>query len=157
MTTKQDRYQGVIKNIDALVHGEDDAIAMMATIACELKHAFKTFSWAGFYRVVKPGVLKVGPYQGTHGCLEIPFGKGVCGKCASEKTTQIVGDVSKIPYHIACSSESKSEIVVPVFDDRNQLIAVLDIDSDIPYNFDSTDKQYLEIVCSPFTRVSRTS
>jgi GAF domain-containing protein len=115
-----------------------------------LKQAFETFSWAGFYRVVKPGLLKVGPYQGTHGCLEISFGKGVCGKCASEKTTQIVDDVTKIPYHIACSSESKSEIVVPVFDKNKNLIAVLDVDSNLPYNFDKTDKQYLEAVCELF-------
>jgi GAF domain-containing protein len=148
--TKQERYNDVVRAIEALVKDEDDIIAMMATIACELKQAFETFSWAGFYRVVKPGLLKVGPYQGTHGCLEISFGKGVCGKCASEKTTQIVDDVTKIPYHIACSSESKSEIVVPVFDKNKNLIAVLDVDSNLPYNFDKTDKQYLEAVCELF-------
>jgi L-methionine (R)-S-oxide reductase len=150
---KQEQYKSVVQNIEALVQDEDDNIAMMATIVCELKQAFQTFSWAGFYRVVKPGLLKVGPYQGTHGCLEIPFGKGVCGKCASEKITQIVDDVTKIPYHIACSSESKSEIVVPVFDKNKNLFAVLDVDSNIPYNFDKIDKQYLETVCAVFKNV----
>jgi L-methionine (R)-S-oxide reductase len=150
---KQEQYKGTFRAIEALVNDEDDSIAMMATIACELKQAFETFSWVGFYRVVKPGLLKVGPYQGTHGCLEIPFGKGVCGKCASEQTTQVVADVAAIPYHIACSSETKSEIVVPVFDKCGNLIAVLDIDSNIPDNFDETDKQYLEIVCELFKNI----
>jgi L-methionine (R)-S-oxide reductase len=150
---KSERYKIALQAIEALVDDEDDNIAMMATIACELKQVFETFSWAGFYRVVKPGVLKVGPYQGTHGCLEIPFGKGVCGKCASEKETQIVADVAKIPYHIACSNETKSEIVVPVFDKNNNLIAVLDIDSNLPDNFDEIDRKNLETVCEVFRMV----
>ncbi len=152
---KIERYQNALQAIEALVNGEDDTIARMATIVCELKQAFETFSWAGFYRVVKPGLLKVGPYQGVHGCLEIPFSRGVCGKCASEKATQIVSDVTKIPYHIACSSETKSEIVVPVFDKNNNLIAALDVDSNLPGNFDEIDKKYLEAICGLFRRLNK--
>ncbi|HVN49366.1 MAG TPA: GAF domain-containing protein [Bacteroidota bacterium] len=148
--TKEEQYRAVIKSINAILEGEDDAIAMMATISCELKHAFDSFSWAGFYRVVKPGLLKVGPYQGSHGCLEISFDRGVCGRCASERTTQIVADVSAIPYHIACSGETKSEIVVPVFDRQNNLIAVLDIDSNLQNNFDEIDRTNLERICGLF-------
>jgi L-methionine (R)-S-oxide reductase len=147
---KHEKYQEVLTSIKALLKDEDDDIAMMATIACELKHAFETFSWVGFYRVVKPGILKIGPYQGMHGCIEIPFTNGVCGKCASEKITQVVQDVSKLPYHIACSNETKSEIVVPVLDKNNNLIAVLDVDSNLESNFDALDKQYLETLCSFF-------
>jgi L-methionine (R)-S-oxide reductase len=147
---KKENYRETLKSIEAILKNEDDAIAMMATIACELKNAFETFSWVGFYRIVKPGLLKVGPYQGTHGCIEIPTTKGVCGKCATEKATQIVHDVTKLPYHIACSSETRSEIVVPVLDIDGDLFAVLDIDSSIGSNFDDVDKQYLETLCSLF-------
>jgi L-methionine (R)-S-oxide reductase len=147
---KDKRYQEVLQSIKTLLKDEDDSITMMATIASELKQAFETFSWVGFYRVVEPGILKIGPYQGGHGCIEIPFSKGVCGKCASQKTTQVVPDIAKLPYHIACSGETKSEIVVPVFDNNNGIIAVLDIDSNIENNFNALDKQYLESVCSLF-------
>jgi L-methionine (R)-S-oxide reductase len=147
---KNEKYRETLKSIEAMLKGEDDAIAIMATIACELKNAFETFSWVGFYRMVKPGLLKVGPYQGTHGCIEIPTTKGVCGKCATEKSTQVVQDVAMLPYHIACSSETRSEIVVPVLDNNGDLIAVLDIDSNIESNFDGVDKQYLETLCSLF-------
>jgi L-methionine (R)-S-oxide reductase len=150
---KQEKYNTLLKNIEDLIRGEEDIISVMATIACELKHTFETFSWAGFYRVVKPETLKVGPYQGPHGCLEISFKRGVCGKCATERITQIVDDVSTIPYHISCSSESKSEIVVPVFNKQGTLIAVMDIDSNNINNFDKTDIYYLESICSIFRKI----
>lgn len=147
---KRRQYAEAVQTLKNLLSDEEDAIAMMATISCELKHSFDTFSWVGFYRVVKPGLLKVGPYQGSHGCIDISLDRGVCGKCASEGRTQIVQDVQKIPYHIACSSETMSEIVVPVFDAEKTLIAVLDIDSNLKECFDEVDKYYLEEICSMF-------
>ena len=147
---KRRQYAESVQTLKNLLRDEEDAIAMMATISCELKHSFDTFSWVGFYRVVKPGLLKVGPYQGFHGCIDISFERGVCGKCAIEKRTQIVQDVQKIPYHIACSSETMSEIVVPVFDAEKILIAVLDIDSNFKERFDEVDKYYLEEICTLF-------
>ena len=147
---KRRQYAEAVQTLKNLLSDEEDAIAMMATISCELKHSFDTFSWVGFYRVVKPGLLKVGPYQGSHGCIDISLDRGVCGKCASEGRTQIVQDVQKIPYHVACSSETMSEIVVPVFDAEKTLIAVLDIDSIFKECFDEVDKCYLEKICSMF-------
>jgi L-methionine (R)-S-oxide reductase len=110
---KRQRYQQTQQHIQALIAGERDEIAVLATVAAELHHAFPHFHWVGFYRVVQPGLLKVGPYQGGHGCLTIPFERGVCGRCAREKTTQVVADVTRVPYHIACSSTTRAEIVVP--------------------------------------------
>jgi L-methionine (R)-S-oxide reductase len=147
---KHRQYAEVVQTLKNLLRDEEDAIAMMATISCELKHSFDMFSWVGFYRVVKPGLLKVGPYQGFHGCIDISFERGVCGKCASERKTQIIQDVQKIPFHIACSSETMSEIVVPVFDAEKTLIAVLDIDSNFKECFDEVDKYYLEEICTLF-------
>ncbi len=137
-------YKETRQSIDALIAGEGDEIAVMATVAAELHHAFPHFQWVGFYRVVQPGLLKVGPYQGGHGCLTIPFERGVCGRCAREKATQIVADVTQVPYHIACSSSTRSEIVVPILDTRGEVRAVLDIDSDIPGIFDALDQEALE-------------
>jgi GAF domain-containing protein len=147
---KRRQYAEAVQTLKNLLSDEEDAIAMMATISCELKHSFDTFSWVGFYRVVKPGLLKVGPYQGSHGCIDISLDRGVCGKCASEGRTQIVQDVQKIPYHVACSSETMSEIVVPIFDAEKALIAVLDIDSNLKECFDEVDKYYLKKICSMF-------
>jgi GAF domain-containing protein len=141
---KRQTYQQTRQHIQALIAGERDEIAVMATIAAELRHAFAHFHWVGFYRVVQPGLLKVGPYQGGHGCLAIPFERGVCGRCAREKTTQVVADVTKLPYHIACSSTTRSEIVVPILDDQGEVRAVLDIDSDLPAIFDTVDQEALE-------------
>ena len=138
-------YSNVTKTINALCDGEIDAIAKMATIACELNLAFEGFDWVGFYRVVEPGLLKIGPYQGGHGCLVIPFERGVCGACAREEKTQIVDDVDAFPGHIACSSSTRSEIVLPVFQ-NGSLTAVLDIDSDIPSFFDKRDQRALEAI-----------
>lgn len=136
-------YSEVTKSIAALCEGETDAITKMATISCELFHAMEGFDWVGFYRVVEPGLLKVGPYQGGHGCLAIPFDKGVCGACARSEETQIVADVNAFPGHIACSSTTQSEIVLPVFE-NGKLIAVLDVDSDKADDFDESDRVTLE-------------
>ena len=138
-------YKSVAATVAALCEGETDDIAKMATISCELFQALEGFDWVGFYRVVEPGLLKIGPYQGGHGCLTIPFDKGVCGACAREETTKIVDDVNVFAGHIACSASTQSEIVLPVFKD-GELIAVLDVDSDAPANFDETDKQALEVI-----------
>lgn len=138
-------YHDVTKSIAALCEGETDSITKMATISCELFHAMEGFDWVGFYRVVEPGLLKVGPYQGGHGCLAIPFEKGVCGACASEEKTQLVPDVNAFPGHIACSSSTQSEIVLPVFE-NGKLIAVLDVDSNSPDDFDENDQQALEAI-----------
>jgi GAF domain-containing protein len=132
------------KSIRALVAGEDDAISKMATISCELFHADDRFDWVGFYRNIDGKTLKIGPYQGGHGCLVIPFGRGVCGAVARDKQTLIVPDVNAFSDHIACSSSTQSEIVLPVFDADQNLIAVLDIDSDRPNAFTSQDQSFLE-------------
>ena len=141
---KEETYQRVTKEIRATLEGEMDLIASMATIACLLHHSFDYFFWTGFYRVVAPGKLLVGPYQGTLGCLHISFDRGVCGAAARREATIIVPDVHQFPGHIACDSNSKSEIAVPVFDDQGALIAVLDVDSAEYDAFDEVDKRYLE-------------
>lgn len=139
-----DRYAEVSARIRALCAGEDDQVALMATVACELYHAFAHFDWVGFYRVVGRELLKIGPYQGGHGCLVIPFERGVCGAAARERRSQVVPDVDAFPGHIACASSTRSEIVVPVFDAAGALIAVLDVDSDMPAAFDEGDARALE-------------
>lgn len=136
-------WPDVEARIAALIEGEDDDIAKMATIACELFQGFERFHWVGFYRVVAPELLKIGPYQGGHGCLVIPFSRGVCGACARERETIIVPDVDAFPGHIACSSSTRSELVAPVFR-HGGLIAVLDLDSDYPDAFDAADKAAVE-------------
>lgn len=133
--------------ITALLDGETDSVAIMATLACELHHHFPHFHWTGFYRVVAPGLLKIGPYQGGHGCLVIPFERGICGRCAREEKTVIIPDVELEEDHIACSSSTRSEIVVPVFDADGKLRAVLDVDSDSPNAFDENDALFLQGVC----------
>lgn len=144
---KQALYDEVLRDIGALIEGETDPIAIMATVACELYQRFDYFDWAGFYRVVAPGVLKVGPYQGGLGCLQISFDRGVCGAAARQGVTLVVPDVTAFPGHIACSSSTRSEIVVPVFDPAGERLAVLDIDSDRPDAFDQTDRMNLEELC----------
>ncbi len=138
-------YETVAKTISALTAGETDAIAKMATISCELYHNLEGFDWVGFYRVVEPELLKIGPYQGGHGCLVIPFDKGVCGACARDEEVQIVDDVNAFSGHIACSSSTQSEIVLPVYED-GKLIAVLDVDSDKPADFNEADKEALNAI-----------
>ena len=140
---KETKYQNIIKNIESLLKGETDTISIMSTISCELFQAFEPWNWVGFYRLVDERTLKVGPYQGTHGCLVIDINQGVCGKCAREQKVQIENDVTKLPYHIACSTDTKSEIVLPVLDRSGQLEAVLDIDSLELNSFDEIDEKYL--------------
>ncbi|MFK5977984.1 MAG: GAF domain-containing protein [Rhizobiaceae bacterium] len=135
-------YSETTARIGALVEGEDDVIAKMATIACELYHAFDEFHWVGFYRNVGNDTLKIGPYQGGHGCLVIPFTKGVCGACARSGEVQIVDDVNAVTDHIACSATTQSEIVLPVFQ-GNEMIGVLDVDSDNLAQFDKSDAEFL--------------
>lgn len=134
--------------------GIDDDIAGMATISALIHHAFRHL-WTGFYRVVQPGLLRVGPYQGTLGCLDIEFGRGVCGVAAAERRSVIVPDVSRFPGHIACDARARSEIVVPVFDARQTLIAVLDIDSTKTVAFDQQDADGLERLLTWFAGVGR--
>ena len=140
---KPEAYRALEEQLDALLAGIDDPIAIMSTMACVLHLGFGHL-WTGFYRRVAPTRLLVGPYQGTPGCLEIELGRGVCGTAAAERRTVIVPDVNAFPGHIACDARSRSEIVVPVFDRRQEVIAVLDIDSDRPAAFDETDRQQLE-------------
>lgn len=137
-------YPTLARTIAALCAGETDAVALMATLACEIHHADARFDWTGFYRVTEPGVLKIGPYQGSHGCLVIPFTRGVCGACAREGRAQIVPDVEAFPGHIACSSSTRSELVLPVFGAGGRLLGVLDIDSNQPGAFDETDAVALQ-------------
>ncbi|MEM6914537.1 MAG: GAF domain-containing protein, partial [Pseudomonadota bacterium] len=134
------------KEIAAVLEGEPNIIARMATVSCLLAQAFPENIWTGFYIVDpnKSGELVVGPYQGTLGCLRIAFGKGVCGAAAASLTTQVVDDVHAFDGHIACDSRSVSEIVVPIVNAQGELIAVLDIDSPVPSTFDETDRQHLE-------------
>lgn len=142
-------YDEVIKQIMAVVDGEPSATARYASAACLLSEAFDYYFWTGFYVVdpVKKSELIVGPYQGTLGCLRIPFGRGVCGTCAQTLETQLVADVHAFPGHIACDSRSNSEIVVPVLNESGELAAVLDVDSVDLNSFDLTDKEQLEYLC----------
>ena len=140
-------YEETIACIKAILEGEDDWIAAMATVACELHEVFDYFHWTGFYRRTGPQMLTVGPYQGGHGCLHIDFDRGVCGASARTRTTQIVDDVHDFPGHIACSSTTQSEIVVPVVRSDGELLAVLDVDSNDPSAFDERDQEHLETLC----------
>lgn len=146
--SKQELYDRTLQRIRDLIAGEDDPIAIMATVACELHHSFDYFDWTGFYRVVSPGLLKIGPYQGTHGCVQIAFDRGVCGAAARTRTTQLVPDVRQFRGYIACSGSTRSEIVVPVMAPGGTLVAVLDVDSDRLDAFDEVDKMNLEKVCA---------
>ena len=139
-------YPALAARIASLTAGETDSVALMATVACEVHHSDDRFDWTGFYRVVEPGLLKIGPYQGGHGCLVIPFGKGVCGAVAQSGKALIVPDVEAFPGHIACASTTRSEIVLPVRDGSGALIAVLDIDSNRPDAFGAADRAGLETI-----------
>lgn len=140
---KVDGYHGLRSRIAALTDGEADEIALMATVACEVHRSDARFDWTGFYRVVAPGLLKIGPYQGGHGCLVIPFERGVCGACARTGEAQLVPDVDAFPGHIACASSTRSELVLPVLNGAGELIAVFDIDSDQPDAFTEEDAREL--------------
>jgi L-methionine (R)-S-oxide reductase len=141
---KEERYAELYPLIESTLEPERDLLASMASVACLVHHALPYHYWTGFYRRVGPRELLVGPYQGTMGCLEISFDRGVCGACAREGRTIVVPDVDLFPGHIACDSTSRSEIVVPVFDARERLIAVLDVDSTLPAAFDEIDQRWLE-------------
>lgn len=132
-------YDTLAKTIAALTDSETDEVALMATVACEVHHSDDRFDWTGFYRVTEPEVLKIGPYQGGHGCLVIPFERGVCGAAARTGQVQLVSDVDAFPGHIACASSTRSELVLPVRDANGNVIAVFDIDSDQPDAFTKDD------------------
>ncbi|MGJ8564628.1 MAG: GAF domain-containing protein [Alphaproteobacteria bacterium] len=146
---KLEIYKEAAQQIAAVNEGEGNELARLSTAVCLLHHAFDDFFWTGFYMVdpLKPDELIVGPYQGTLGCLRIPFGRGVCGASALRKETVIVKDVHEFPGHIACDSRSNSEIVVPVLRKDGSLAAVLDVDSEKFGTFDEVDKQALEAIC----------
>ena len=129
----------------AICEGETDDVARMATLACEIHHSDDRFDWTGFYRVTEPGLLKIGPYQGGHGCLVIPFERGVCGAAARTGEVQLVDDVDAFPGHIACATSTRSEIVLPVYS-SGKLIGVLDIDSNQPAAFTQADADGLSSI-----------
>ena len=142
--SKTERYEALIPQLKALIASETDQVANYANISAVLKECFGFF-WVGFYRVIE-NELVLGPFQGPIACTRISFGKGVCGTAWKEMKTILVPDVENFPGHIACSSQTKSEIVVPVFVD-GKVIAVLDVDSDLNDNFDELDVKYLEMLC----------
>ncbi|HYW30455.1 MAG TPA: GAF domain-containing protein [Gemmatimonas sp.] len=149
---RTDAYAQLLDMQALLLEGSSDVIAAMATTSALLHHAFGHL-WTGFYRVVEPGaLLRVGPYQGSLGCLDIAFGRGVCGTAAAERRTVVVADVHTFPGHITCDPRSQSEIVVPVFDAVGGLIAVLDIDSGVPSAFGEDDRAGLEALVAWFAR-----
>ena len=146
-------YPDLARTIAALTEGETDVIALMATVVCEVHHSDDRFDWTGFYRVTEPGLLRIGPYQGGHGCLVIPFDRGVCGVAARTGEIQLIPDVDAFPGHIACAASTRSEIVLPVRNASGELIAVFDIDSDLPAAFNEEDARQLDaILGSVFAR-----
>lgn len=150
---RREAYRALAETVERTLEGIDDRTCAMATIASLTHHAFGHL-WTGFYNLVAPELLRVGPYQGTLGCLEIAVGRGVCGAAASTRRTQVVPDVHAFPGHITCDARSRSEIVVPVLDARCELIAVFDVDSAEPAAFDERDAEGLEHVLAWF-RASR--
>ncbi len=149
---KAEKYSLLTEQIRSLIEGETDGVAVMANI-CAAIHDAMRFWWTGFYRV-KDGELVLGPFQGPVACMHIGFGKGVCGTAWKEKRTIIVPDVEQFPGHIACSSFSRSEIVVPIFSQNGEVTGVLDIDSKELATFDDTDQQYLERICKMLTSLN---
>lgn len=143
--TKEERYKQLLPQIKALVQDEPDTIANLANICAVLKYNMEGFFWVGFY-MIKQGELVLGPYQGPVACTRIQLGNGVCGAAATKGETIIVPDVDKFPGHIACSSLSRSEIVIPIFK-GSEVSGVLDVDSDSLNMFDEVDKKYLEEIC----------
>jgi L-methionine (R)-S-oxide reductase len=149
-TQKQKHYEQVYDQIQGLLTADSDWLAAMATIVCELHNAFESYDWTGFYRAVRDDHLHIGPYQGGHGCLDIPFSKGVCGAAARTKTTQLVPDVELFPGHIACSSSTRSEIVVPFINASGEVLAVLDVDSNHEAAFDEIDNKWLNKIADAY-------
>jgi GAF domain-containing protein len=148
---KAEAYEELAGHVASVLAGIEDHIAAMASISALTHHAFG-FLWTGFYRLVRPTLLRIGPYQGTLGCLEIPVGQGVCGSAARDRKTIIVPDVATFPGHITCDARSRSEIVVPVFDGSGSLIGVFDIDSERRGTFDEADRAGLERLVAWFAR-----
>lgn len=147
-------YTDLAKTIASLTEGESDEVALMATVTCEVHHADDRFDWTGFYRVTEPELLKIGPYQGGHGCLQIPFSRGVCGAAARTGKVQLVPDVEAFEGHIACASSTRSELVLPVWNAAGDVIAVFDIDSDQPDAFTQQDADQLgEILKVTFAKL----
>lgn len=146
--TKQEQYETLLPQIKGLLTGEDDLIANLGNVAAALKEQFNWW-WVGFY-LVKNNVLVLGPFQGPVACTRIAKGRGVCGTSWQQAKTLIVDDVEKFPGHIACSSASKSEIVVPLFQNGN-VVGVLDVDSELLSHFDATDQKYLEEIVALIT------
>ncbi|WP_293448643.1 GAF domain-containing protein [Planktotalea sp.] len=140
---KQMNYIDLRNTLSSLTEGETNEIALMATFVCEVHHSDDRFDWTGFYRVTDPNILKIGPYQGGHGCLIIPFSRGVCGAAARENKTQLVADVEAFEGHIACASSTRSELVIPVSNAKGRLLGVLDIDSDQLGAFSHDDADHL--------------
>ena len=136
-------YAALRQTIASLTEGETDPVSLMATIACEVHHSDTRFDWTGFYRVTEPDLLKIGPYQGGHGCLVIPFSRGVCGAAARTGQVQLVPDVEAFEGHIACASSTRSELVIPVHNSAGEVIAVFDIDSDQSDAFTNEDAEQL--------------
>lgn len=149
---KAEKYSLLTEQIRSLIEGETDGVAVMANI-CAAIHEAMGFWWTGFYRV-KNGELVLGPFQGLVACMHIGFGKGVCGTAWKEQRTIIVPDVEQFPGHIACSSLSRSEIVVPIFSQNGEVTGVLDIDSKELATFDDTDQLYLERICKMLTSLN---
>ncbi|MFB1050823.1 GAF domain-containing protein [Paraliobacillus sp. JSM ZJ581] len=142
LSSKEGNYQLVIKQLEALLHGETDQTANLANASALLNQFLSDINWVGFY-LFKNDELVLGPFQGLPACVRISFGKGVCGTAVSEQTTQVVGDVNQFPGHIACDAASQSEIVVPIIV-NDQVFGVLDIDSPNRNRFDEIDQKYLE-------------
>ena len=143
----KENYELVQLKIESLLENESDWVSAMATVVSELHNNFSHFDWTGFYRVTSPNLLKIGPYQGSHGCLTIQFSKGICGAAARQKQTQLVPNVHEREDHIACSSSTLSEIVIPVLDSDQNVLAVLDIDSDTENAFSTLDKDFQKKLC----------
>ncbi|SNU02893.1 GAF domain-containing protein [Prevotellaceae bacterium MN60] len=150
MNNKEEKYRLLTKQISALIEGETDAIAVMSNVSAAI-HEEMGFFWTGFYRV-KEGELVLGPFQGPVACMHIGYGRGVCGTAWKQQESIVVPDVEQFPGHIACSSLSRSEIVVPVFSQDGSVRAVLDIDSKELATFDNIDRQYLEEICKLISR-----
>ena len=149
---KQETYEQLLQQIAALIEGETDETSVLANVSAALHEAFAQFFWTGFY-LVRQNELRLGPFQGTVACMHIQHGRGVCGTAWAEALTQVVPDVEQFPGHIACSSLSRSEIVVPIMNNAHRVVGVLDIDSKELATFDDTDRHYLERLCAMLTAV----
>ena len=147
-------YDSLAASLHALCHGETDTVALMATVVCEVHHAHSLADWTGFYRVTAPELLKIGPYQGGHGCLVIPFSRGVCGAAARSGQVQLVPDVGAFPGHIACAASTRSELVLPVWNGAGRLLGVFDLDSDTPAAFTETDADRLAAILADVFRAA---